>query len=114
MLWVMVWAPKVPPGPHPLVDMDSSLIFASPVITMYPLMLGLGGLGRCGAAWLCWLVRASTRAGMHAHGRTATHARTAHKCTHAHYMYANAHTSGTTSNVTLSHLRSKKKIVLQM
>ena len=30
---VMVWAPKVPPGPHPLVDMDSSLTFASPVIT---------------------------------------------------------------------------------
>ena len=28
---VMVWAPKVPPGPHPLVqDMDSSLTFASP------------------------------------------------------------------------------------
>jgi len=30
---VMVWAPEVPPGPHPLVDMDSNLIFASPVIT---------------------------------------------------------------------------------
>ena len=22
---VMVWAPEVPPGPHPLVDMDNSL-----------------------------------------------------------------------------------------
>ena len=30
---VMVWTPEVPPGPHPLVDMDSSLTFASPVIT---------------------------------------------------------------------------------
>ena len=37
----MVWAPKVPPGPHPLVDMDSNLTFASPVITRYPLMLQL-------------------------------------------------------------------------
>ena len=46
-LRVMVWAPKVPPGPHPLVDMDSSLTFASPVITRYPLMLQLGGLEQC-------------------------------------------------------------------
>ena len=38
---VMVWAPKVP---YPLVGMDSSLTFASPVITRYPLMLQLGGL----------------------------------------------------------------------
>ena len=38
MLRVMVWAPRVPPGPHPFVDMDSSLTFASPVITRYPLM----------------------------------------------------------------------------
>ena len=44
MLRVMVWAPKVLPGPHPLVDMDSSLTFASPVIARYPLMLQLGGL----------------------------------------------------------------------
>jgi len=41
---VMVWAPEVPLGPHSLVDMDSSLIFTSPVITRYPLMLQLGGL----------------------------------------------------------------------
>jgi len=43
---VMVWAPEVPPGPHPLVDMDmdSSSTFAFPVITRYPLMLQLGGL----------------------------------------------------------------------
>ena len=41
---VMVWAPQVPPGPHPFVDMDSSLIFGSPVITRYQLVLQLGGL----------------------------------------------------------------------
>jgi len=41
---VMVWAPKVPQGSRPLVDMDSSLTFTSPVITRYPLMLQLGGL----------------------------------------------------------------------
>ena len=35
---VMVWAPEVPPGLHPLVDMDSILTFASPVITRYPLV----------------------------------------------------------------------------
>ena len=34
-------------GPTPLVDMDSSLTFASPVITRYPLMLQLGGLEQC-------------------------------------------------------------------
>ena len=27
MTRVMMWAPKVPPGPHPLVDMDSSFTF---------------------------------------------------------------------------------------
>ena len=59
MLRVMVWAPKVPPGPHPLVDMDSSLTFASPVITRYPLMLQLGGL--------------HTRTHAHAHTHTHTH-----------------------------------------
>jgi len=26
---VMVWAPEVPPGPHPLVDMDSSLTYTN-------------------------------------------------------------------------------------
>jgi len=31
--------PEVPPRPHPLADMDSSLTFASPVIPRYPLML---------------------------------------------------------------------------
>jgi len=42
---VMVWAPKVPPEPHPLADMDSNLTFASPVIiTRCPLVLHLGGL----------------------------------------------------------------------
>ena len=35
MLRVMVWAPKIPPRPHPLVDMDSSLTFVSLVITRY-------------------------------------------------------------------------------
>ena len=43
MLRVMVWAPRVPPGPHPLLNMDGSLTFASPVITRYPLMLQLAG-----------------------------------------------------------------------
>ena len=47
MLKVIIWALKVPPGPHPLVDMDSSLTFASPVITRYPLMLWLDGLEQC-------------------------------------------------------------------
>ena len=32
---VMAWALEVPPGTHSLVDMDSSLTFASPVITRY-------------------------------------------------------------------------------
>ena len=41
---VVVWAHKVPPGPHPLADMDSSLTVASPVITRHPSMLQLGGL----------------------------------------------------------------------
>ena len=31
--WCMVWAPEILPGPHPLVDMNRSLTFASPVIT---------------------------------------------------------------------------------
>ena len=44
MARMMVWAPEVPPGPHPLVGMDSSLTFATPVNTRYPLMLQLGGL----------------------------------------------------------------------
>ena len=39
-----VWAPEVPSGPNPLADMDSSLKFASPVITRYSLMLQLCGL----------------------------------------------------------------------
>ena len=33
-----------PSGPHPLVNMNSSLTCASPIITRYPLMLQLGGL----------------------------------------------------------------------
>ena len=41
---VMVWAPEVPPESHPLMDMDSSLTFASLVITRYPLMIQLDGL----------------------------------------------------------------------
>ena len=28
---MMVWAPEIPPGPHLLADMDSSLTFASQV-----------------------------------------------------------------------------------
>ena len=41
---VMVWALKVPPGPRPLADTDSSLTFASQVTTRYLLMLQLSGL----------------------------------------------------------------------
>jgi len=37
---VMVWAPEVPPGPHPLVDMDSSLTFSSPGPHLYSWMNG--------------------------------------------------------------------------
>jgi len=38
---VTLGAPEVPPGPHLLTDMDSSLTFVSPAITRYPLMLQL-------------------------------------------------------------------------
>ena len=72
MLRVMVWAPKVPPGPHPLVDMDSSLTFASPVITRYPLMLQLGGLEQCEQSFL--LKETPTIPEWpHTHARTHTH-----------------------------------------
>jgi len=58
---MMVWAPEVPLGPHPLTDMDSSLTFAFPVITRYPLMLQLGGLFH-------------TCARVHMHAHTCMHA----------------------------------------
>ena len=41
---VMVWALKVPPEPHPLAGMDSSLTFTFSVTTRYPLILQPSGL----------------------------------------------------------------------
>jgi len=38
---VMVWTPKVPPGPNPLADMDISLTFASPNYYQVPIVGGL-------------------------------------------------------------------------
>ena len=75
MLRVMVWAPRVPPGPHPLVDMDSSF----PVITRYPLMLQLGGL--------------HTHMHTHTHTYARTHTHTHNTLTRYLRTYAPTHST---------------------